>query len=106
MYNWSETCDHYMICIDTVQTERDYVVSLSLVMDRYMPEMCREDVPQTLRGKRGVIFGNIEKIHEFHSRYFVEALAKCENEPFKISQCFLKYVSYHNVHMDRAAQPM
>lgn len=77
-----------------MQTERDYVVALRLVVDSYIPELARQDVPQPLRGKRAVIFGNIEKIYEFHDRYFLEDVAKCENDPFKIGQCFLKHVSY------------
>ncbi|XP_067932380.1 uncharacterized protein [Watersipora subatra] len=78
---------------ELVQTERDYALSLRLVVENYIPELAREDVPQTLRGKRAVIFGNIEKIYEFHDRYFLEDIAKCENEPFKIGQYFLKHES-------------
>lgn len=81
------------VIVVTVQTERDYVISLSLVVNHYIPELKREDVPQALRGKRAIIFGNIEKIFEFHSNYFLEELSRCENEPYKISQCFLSHVS-------------
>ena len=69
------------------------MISLRLVVDSYIPELAREDVPQTLRGKRAVIFGNIEKIYEFHNCYFLDDISKCENDPFKIGQCFLKHVS-------------
>lgn len=69
------------------------MVALGLVVDSYIPELAREDVPQSLRGKRAVIFGNIEKIYEFQSRHFLADIAKCENKPFQIGHCFLKHVS-------------
>jgi len=78
---------------ELIQTEEDYVKALKLVVEVYIPEMNREDVPQSLRGKRGVIFGNIEKIYDFHNHYFLKELSNCEQEPFKIYQCFIEHVS-------------
>ncbi|XP_067930542.1 uncharacterized protein [Watersipora subatra] len=76
---------------ELIQTEKDYVMALQLVVERYIPEMSREDVPQTLRGKRGVIFGNIEKLYDFHKHHFLKELLACEQEPFRTSQCFLDH---------------
>lgn len=59
----------------------------------YIPELLREDIPQALRGQRNVIFGNVEKIYEFHSQYFLRELEKCENSPLLIGQSFLTHVS-------------
>lgn len=53
----------------------------------------RDDIPQALRGQRNAIFGNIEKIHEFHSGYFVRALESCTSRPFAVGSMFLRYVS-------------
>lgn len=53
----------------------------------------REDIPQALRGQRNVVFGNIEKIYEFHSGYFLRALEACEMQPFTVGSIFLRYVS-------------
>ena len=53
----------------------------------------REDIPQALRGQRNVVFGNIEKIYEFHSGYFLRALEAFEMRPFAIGSIFLRYVS-------------
>lgn len=50
------------------------VTSLYYVIDNYMQELLREDIPQALRGQRNVIFGNIEKIHEFHQQHFCKEL--------------------------------
>ena len=59
---------------EMVQTERDYTRSLQYVIENYIPELQRVDVPQMLRGKRNIIFGNIEKIYQFHSQYFLREL--------------------------------
>ncbi|CAB1338784.1 unnamed protein product [Coregonus sp. 'balchen'] len=55
-----------------VTTERDYVRSLRYIIEHYFPEMERGDLPQDLRGKRSVIFGNLEKLMDFHSQYFLK----------------------------------
>lgn len=74
-----------------IQTERDYVKSLDYVIENYMPELMREDIPQSLRGQRNVVFGNIEKIYEFHSQHFLRELEKCEHYPLQVGRIFLKY---------------
>lgn len=63
-----------LIMREMITTERDYVRSLYYVIDNYMQELLREDIPQALRGQRNVIFGNIERIHEFHQQHFCNEL--------------------------------
>lgn len=63
-----------MIIREMITTERDYVRSLYYVIENYMQELLREDIPQALRGQRNVIFGNIERIHEFHQQHFCTEL--------------------------------
>lgn len=58
----------------------------------YIPELVREDIPQALRGQRNVIFGNIEKIFEFHSQLFLRELERCEKSPLSVGQSFLRHV--------------
>lgn len=78
---------------EMVQTERDYVLSLQYVIENYIPELQRPDVPQALRGKGSIIFGNIEKIYQFHRQYFLREVERCERNPFQISHYFLMHVS-------------
>ncbi|KAK9499403.1 hypothetical protein O3M35_002447 [Rhynocoris fuscipes] len=80
-----------LIMKEMIQTERDYVRSLEYVIENYIPELVREDIPQALRGQRNVIFGNIEKIFEFHSQYFLQELERCEQSPLHVGQCFLRH---------------
>ncbi|KAL5021840.1 hypothetical protein ScPMuIL_000995 [Solemya velum] len=82
-----------LITREMVQTERDYVSSLRFIVDNYIPELQREDVPQALRGKRNVIFGNIEKICQFHQQYFLREVEACRRNIFHIAQYFIMHES-------------
>ncbi|CDQ76534.1 unnamed protein product [Oncorhynchus mykiss] len=72
-------------------TEREYVRSLGYVRDHYFPELERPDVPQDLRGQRGSIFGNLEKLHDFHRHHFLKELEGCLQEPFRVGRSFLRH---------------
>ncbi|XP_016328114.1 pleckstrin homology domain-containing family G member 4B-like [Sinocyclocheilus anshuiensis] len=76
---------------EMISTEREYVRSLSYIIQHYFPEMERLDLPQDLRGKRSIIFGNLEKLCDFHSQYFLTDLESCAHSPLSISICFLKH---------------
>uniref|UniRef100_A0A1A8UPE2 Pleckstrin homology domain containing, family G (With RhoGef domain) member 4 n=2 Tax=Nothobranchius furzeri TaxID=105023 RepID=A0A1A8UPE2_NOTFU len=76
---------------ELVFTEREYVRSLAYILTHYLPLMDRLDIPQDLRGKRGVIFGNLEKLHDFHSHYFLPELEACERQPSAVARCFLRH---------------
>ncbi|CAH0762684.1 unnamed protein product [Bemisia tabaci] len=80
-----------LILREMITTERDYVKSLEYVIENYISELVREDIPQALRGQRNVIFGNIEKIYEFHSQHFLQELEKCEHFPLQVGQVFLRH---------------
>lgn len=77
---------------EMVTTEREYVRSLRYIIDNYFPEMERADLPQDLRGKRSVIFGNLEKLVDFHSQFFLKELESCCNHPLRVGNCFLRHV--------------
>ncbi|KAF5909337.1 protein-glutamine gamma-glutamyltransferase 2-like, partial [Clarias magur] len=76
---------------ELLQTEREYVKALGYVMEHYLPELERQDVPQDLRGQRGSIFGNLEKLREFHHHHFLKELELCLRHPFRVGRCFLRH---------------
>lgn len=76
---------------ELLSTEREYVKALGYVREHYFPELERNDVPQDLRGQRGSIFGNLEKLHDFHRHHFLNELESCVNEPFRVGRCFLRH---------------
>lgn len=82
--------------------------ALWYVVEHYMPELERPDVPQDLRGQRGSIFGNLEKLRDFHQHHFLKELEICLQEPFGVGRCFLKHVRALRTtpHMSTLAQYM
>ncbi|KGL74636.1 Pleckstrin homology domain-containing family G member 4B, partial [Tinamus guttatus] len=76
---------------EMITTEREYVRSLGYIINNYFPEMERTDLPQDLRGKRNTIFGNLEKLYDFHCQYFLKELERCRDFPLCVSHCFLKH---------------
>ncbi|XP_032193773.1 pleckstrin homology domain-containing family G member 4B isoform X5 [Mustela erminea] len=79
------------ILAEMVSTEREYVRSLGYVIDNYFPEMERTDLPQALRGKRSVVFGNLEKLYDFHGQRFLAELEHCQPCPLAAGRGFLKH---------------
>ncbi|XP_036426899.1 quattro isoform X2 [Colossoma macropomum] len=79
------------IMAELLRTEREYVKALGYVMEHYFPELERPDVPQDLRGQRGSIFGNLEKLRDFHQHHFLKELELCLREPFRVGRCFLRH---------------
>lgn len=78
---------------EMIGTERDYVRSLHYVIENYINELMREDIPQALRGQRNVIFGNIERIYDFHQQLFLKELELYEHNPVKVGAAFLRHES-------------
>ncbi|KAL1021067.1 hypothetical protein UPYG_G00008300 [Umbra pygmaea] len=76
---------------ELLYTEREYVRSLGYILTHYLPLLEMPDVPQDLRGKRGVIFGNLEKLYDFHRHLFLRELEACQSEPLRVARCFLRH---------------
>ncbi|KRX66644.1 Puratrophin-1 [Trichinella sp. T9] len=87
-----------MVVDELLQTEQNYVSSLQYVIENYLPELLRNDLPNQLRGQRSIIFGNIEKIYDFHLNEFLPDLRSTLSQPannlrigLAIAKCFLKH---------------
>ena len=76
---------------EMIDTEHGYVESLEYVLDNYLPEMDKDHLPATLKGKRNVLFGNIERIFEFHKRFFSQEIEAYLHNPLQVGKCFLKW---------------
>ncbi|KAK1172667.1 hypothetical protein AOXY_G5304 [Acipenser oxyrinchus oxyrinchus] len=76
---------------EMISTEREYVRSLGYIIENYFPEMERMGLPQDLRGKRNIMFGNLEKLYDFHTHYFLKELEHCVDYPLLVSSCFLRH---------------
>ncbi|XP_041707960.2 pleckstrin homology domain-containing family G member 4B isoform X3 [Coregonus clupeaformis] len=89
---------------EMISTEREYVRSLSYVIEHYFPEMERLDLPQDLWGKRSIIFGNMEKLCNFHCQYFLKELEASAHSPLSISSCFLRHFGMYALYSKNKPQ--
>ncbi|XP_051517138.1 pleckstrin homology domain-containing family G member 4B [Myxocyprinus asiaticus] len=87
----SRTMKLHRIMEELLMTEVEYVRSLAYILTHYFPLLARADVPQDLRGQRGRIFGNLEKLYDFHGQHFQRELESCRAEPLRVGRCFLKH---------------
>ncbi|XP_054168733.1 triple functional domain protein-like [Oppia nitens] len=77
---------------ELVETERDYVYNLGLIVDGYLELMRNESdiqVPEDLKnGKDKIVFGNIEAIYDWHRDSFLAEIEKCLEEPERLGLLF------------------
>ncbi|XP_032800941.2 triple functional domain protein isoform X3 [Petromyzon marinus] len=76
---------------ELVETERDYVRDLGYVVEGYMAVMREDWVPDDLKGKDKMVFGNIHQIHDWHRDFFLGELEKCLEEPDRLAPLFIKH---------------
>uniref|UniRef100_A0A8C2IST8 non-specific serine/threonine protein kinase n=1 Tax=Cyprinus carpio TaxID=7962 RepID=A0A8C2IST8_CYPCA len=81
---------HYLL-LELIETERDYVRDLSLVVEGYMTRMREDGVPDDMKGKDKVVFGNIQQIYDWHKDFFLGELEKCLEDPDWLGPLFVKH---------------
>ncbi|NP_001351335.1 puratrophin-1 isoform 2 [Mus musculus] len=80
-----------LVLAEMVATEREYVRALDYTIQNYFPELDRPDVPQGLRGQRAHLFGNLEKLRDFHYNFFLRELEACTRHPPRVAHAFLRH---------------
>nr|XP_023011436.1 triple functional domain protein isoform X5 [Maylandia zebra] len=80
---------HYVL-LELVETERDYVRDLGSVVEGYMSRMKEEGVPDDMKGKDKIVFGNIHQIYDWHKDFFLGELEKCLEDPDRLGPLFVK----------------
>ncbi|XP_027143209.1 triple functional domain protein isoform X2 [Larimichthys crocea] len=89
---------HYCL-LELVETERDYVRDLGLVVEGYMNRMKEEGVPDDMKGKDKIVFGNIHQIYDWHKDFFLGELEKCLEDPDRLGPLFLKQEQRLNMYV-------
>uniref|UniRef100_A0A9L0T5D7 Pleckstrin homology and RhoGEF domain containing G4 n=1 Tax=Equus caballus TaxID=9796 RepID=A0A9L0T5D7_HORSE len=80
-----------LVLAEMVATEREYVRALDYTIENYFPELDRPDVPQGLRGQHAHLFGNLEKLRDFHCHFFLRELEACTRHPPRVAYAFLRH---------------
>uniref|UniRef100_A0A5F9CL98 Rho guanine nucleotide exchange factor 25 n=1 Tax=Oryctolagus cuniculus TaxID=9986 RepID=A0A5F9CL98_RABIT len=76
---------------ELVETEKMYVDDLGHIVQGYMATMAAQGVPESLRGRDRIVFGNIQQIYEWHRDYFLQELQRCLKDPDWLAQLFIKH---------------
>ncbi|XP_076410239.1 rho guanine nucleotide exchange factor 25 isoform X5 [Peromyscus maniculatus bairdii] len=76
---------------ELVETEKMYVDDLGQIVEGYMATMATQGVPESLRGRDRIVFGNIQQIYEWHRDYFLQELQLCLKDPDLLAQLFIKH---------------
>ncbi|XP_067891439.1 kalirin isoform X5 [Heterodontus francisci] len=76
---------------ELVQTEKDYVKDLGVVVEGFMKKVEEKGVLDDMKGKEKIVFGNIHQIYDWHSSYFLGELEKCLQEPEHLAELFIKH---------------
>ncbi|XP_070825272.1 rho guanine nucleotide exchange factor 25 isoform X1 [Chaetodon trifascialis] len=76
---------------ELIETEKHYVADLGLIVEGYMGTMNSKSIPEDMKGKDKIVFGNIHQIFDWHKDYFLGELEKCLAEPERLAQLFIKH---------------
>nr|XP_019941859.1 PREDICTED: rho guanine nucleotide exchange factor 25-like isoform X2 [Paralichthys olivaceus] len=79
------------VLTELIETERLYVDDLGLIVQGYMTTMASQGVPEDMKGKDRIVFGNIHQIYDWHKDYFLGELEKCVGDPDSLAQLFIKH---------------
>ncbi|XP_026473587.1 kalirin-like isoform X2 [Ctenocephalides felis] len=78
---------------ELLTTEHSYIEDLDFICRTYMKEVETGDgVPENLQGKGAIIFGNIDKLKDFHKNEMYPALLKCNEDPESICKVFTSLI--------------
>uniref|UniRef100_A0A8C5F5Y0 Rho guanine nucleotide exchange factor 25 n=1 Tax=Gadus morhua TaxID=8049 RepID=A0A8C5F5Y0_GADMO len=79
------------VLTELLDTEKLYVEDLRLIVEGYIGTMATQGVPEDLKGKDKIVFGNIHQIYDWHKDYLLGELEKCFDDPERLANLFIKH---------------
>ncbi|XP_071990962.1 rho guanine nucleotide exchange factor 25 isoform X2 [Engystomops pustulosus] len=79
------------VLMELIETEKMYVEDLGQIVEGYMATMNAQGIPEDMKGKDKIVFGNIHQIYDWHKDYFLGELQKCLEDPDRLAQLFIKH---------------
>ncbi|KAM4602116.1 kalirin-like [Polymixia lowei] len=76
---------------EMVQSEKDYVKDLGVIVEGFMSRLEVRGVPDDLRGKDKIVFGNIQQIYDWHRDFFLVELERCLQDHDLLADLFIKH---------------
>ncbi|XP_075708085.1 rho guanine nucleotide exchange factor 25 isoform X2 [Rhinoderma darwinii] len=79
------------VLMELIETEKMYVEDLGQIVEGYMATMIAQGIPEDMKGKDKIVFGNIHQIYDWHKDYFLSELQKCLEDPNRLAHLFIKH---------------
>uniref|UniRef100_A0A3Q2W7L4 Kalirin RhoGEF kinase b n=1 Tax=Haplochromis burtoni TaxID=8153 RepID=A0A3Q2W7L4_HAPBU len=76
---------------EMVQSEKDYVKDLGVIVEGFMSRLEVRGIPEEMRGKDKIVFGNIQQIYDWHRDFFLVELERCIQNHDLLADLFIRH---------------
>uniref|UniRef100_A0A3Q2ZRW5 DH domain-containing protein n=1 Tax=Kryptolebias marmoratus TaxID=37003 RepID=A0A3Q2ZRW5_KRYMA len=76
---------------EMVQSEKDYVKDLGVIAEGFMSRLEVRGIPEDMRGKDKIVFGNIQQIYDWHRDFFLVELERCVQNHDLLADLFIRH---------------
>ncbi|KAF7651544.1 hypothetical protein LDENG_00109230 [Lucifuga dentata] len=76
---------------EMVQSEKDYVKDLAVIVEGFMSRLEVRGIPEDMRGKDKIVFGNIQQIYDWHRDFFLVELDRCVQNHDLLADLFIRH---------------
>ncbi|XP_068612674.1 kalirin-like [Brachionichthys hirsutus] len=76
---------------EMIQSEKDYVKDLGVIAEGFMSRLEVRGIPEDMRGKDKIVFGNIQQIYDWHRDFFLVELERCVQNHDLLADLFIRH---------------
>ncbi|KAM8904892.1 kalirin-like isoform 3-T3 [Spinachia spinachia] len=76
---------------EMIQSEKDYVKDLAVIVEGFMSRLEVRGIPEDMRGKDKMVFGNIQQIYDWHRDFFLVELERCAQNHELLADLFIRH---------------
>lgn len=76
---------------EMIQSEKDYVKDLAVIVEGFMSRLEVRGIPEDMRGKDKMVFGNIQQIYDWHRDFFLVELERCVQNHDLLADLFIRH---------------
>uniref|UniRef100_A0AAQ4P2K3 DH domain-containing protein n=1 Tax=Gasterosteus aculeatus aculeatus TaxID=481459 RepID=A0AAQ4P2K3_GASAC len=76
---------------EMIQSEKDYVKDLAVIVEGFMSRLEVRGIPEDMRGKDKMVFGNIQQIYDWHRDFFLVELERCAENHELLADLFIRH---------------
>ncbi|XP_035854250.1 kalirin-like isoform X2 [Sander lucioperca] len=76
---------------EMIQSEKDYVKDLGVIVEGFMSRLEVRGIPEDMRGRDKIVFGNIQQIYDWHRDFFLVELERCVQNHDLLADLFIRH---------------